>query len=125
MAEDQAKREVPEAVDRRVSALLAKDSESFAALLADPLAYHYASGKVDSKNTYLSQFLDGRVTALASCRERVRIDIARRTAICRGIAGNDFDVGRRRIPTVSRFSGIWARQEDRWAMAAWLSVKFG
>jgi ketosteroid isomerase-like protein len=123
MTEEQAKRDVQEADDLRVAALVAKDYDSFAALLADKLVYHHASGKVDSKNSYLAQFLDGRVTFLASHREHVSIDIVGQTAICRGIARNELDVEGQRISTASRFFNIWVRQEDRWTMVAWSSVK--
>jgi len=123
MTDDQAKREVQEADDRRVAALVAKDYNAFAALLSDKLVYHHASGKVDSKDSYLSQFLDGRVTFLATNREQVSIDIVGETAICRGIAQNDLDVEGQRISTATRFFNVWSRQDSRWVMVAWSSAK--
>jgi ketosteroid isomerase-like protein len=124
MTDDQAQREVQEADDRRVAALLAKDYNAFAALLSDRLVYHHASGKVDSKISYLNQFLEGRVTFLATNREQVSIDIVGETAICRGIARNDLDVEGQRISAATRFFNVWARQDGRWVMVAWSSAKF-
>jgi ketosteroid isomerase-like protein len=123
MTDDQAQREVQEADDRRVAALLAKDYNAVAALLSDKLVYHHASGKVDDKDSYLTQFLDGRVAFLAAHRDQVTIDIVGETAICHGIARNDLDVEGRRISAATRFFSVWAREDGRWVMVAWSSAK--
>lgn len=123
MTDDQAKQDVQQADDRRVAALVAKDYDAFAAMLSDKLVYHHASGKVDSKESYLVQFREGRVTFLESRRENVVIDVVGETAICRGVARNELDVEGERISAATKFFSVWARQGGRWLMVAWSSAK--
>jgi ketosteroid isomerase-like protein len=123
MNADRKKQEVQDADDRRVSALLAKDYGAFARLLSDALVYHHASGKVDTKESYLAQFLDGKVTFIAAERKDVSIDVIGDTAVCRGIAHNELIVGGAPFSGQSRYFSVWARGADGWVMVAWSSVK--
>jgi ketosteroid isomerase-like protein len=123
MTDDQARQDVLAADERRVAALVAKDYDAFAATLSDKLVYHHASGKVDTKESYLPQFREGRVTFLESRRENVVIDIVGETAICSGVARNELDVDGARISAATKFFSVWARNEDRWQMVAWSSAK--
>jgi ketosteroid isomerase-like protein len=121
--DDQARKEVEEADERRVAALVAKDYDAFAAMLSDKLVYHHASGKVDGKESYLVQFREGRVSFIASRREGVQTDIVGDTAVCRGVARNELDVEGERISAATRFFSVWAKQGGRWVMVAWSSAK--
>jgi hypothetical protein len=78
-----------QADDRRVAALLTQDYDALAALLSDKLVYHRASGKVDSKESYLAQFRERKVRFVGCQRLDASIAVVGDTAICRGIARND------------------------------------
>jgi hypothetical protein len=108
--------------DNRVQSLLDANYEKFAQLLSDKLVYHHASGKVDDKDSYLSQFLSGKVRFVSINRRDLRIDIVGSTAICRGIAENELSVDGAPVHTGSRFFSVWAQDGDGWRMVAWSSA---
>src|SRR5579862_1769400 len=117
------KAEVQEADDRRVKSLLERDYHTLAQLLSECLVYHHSSGKVDTKDSYLSQFLSGKVWFMSSERLESSIDVIGDTAICRGIGKNEVSIDGSPVSVSSRYFGVWALQADGWRLIAWSSVK--
>ena len=99
MNADRKKQEVQDADDRRVRALLAKDYGAFAALLSDALVYHHASGKVDTKASYLAQFLDGKVAFVGIERKDVNIDMIGRMDVKHKEPNYTYVIGSDRLST--------------------------
>jgi ketosteroid isomerase-like protein len=108
--------------DRRVKSLLDKDYAALAQLLSDKLVYHHASGKVDNKDSYLSEFLSGKVCFVSSNRRNVIIDVIGDTVVCSGIAENEVSVDGTTVLVKSRYFSVWARQHSGWQMVAWSSA---
>jgi acyl-coenzyme A thioesterase PaaI-like protein len=122
MTEDELRRGAQEADERRVAALLGRDYVAFAALLSDTLVYQHASGKIDSKASYLPQFHEGRVTFTASRLENVKTHVVGGAVIRQGVARNELVVEGRPISAATRFFSVWGCENGRWLMAAWASA---
>lgn len=122
MTEDEMRRGVQDADDRRVAALVARDYDAFAAILSDSLVYQHGSGKVDTKASYLVQFREGRVAFLASRFEDVRTHVVGGAVIRQGVAHNDLIVDGRPLGASSRFFSVWGHENGQWRMAAWASA---
>lgn len=122
MTHDEMRQAVQEADDRRVAALVAKDYDTFADLLSDTLVYQHASGKIDSKASYLPQFREGRVAFLASRLEQVETHVVGGAVVREGIAHNDLVVEGRPLSAGTRFFSVWGCDNGRWLMVAWASA---
>ena len=122
MTEDEMRRGAEDADARRIAALLAKDYAAFADGLAETLVYQHASGKIDSKASYLPQFHEGRVVFLASRLEDVRTHVVGGAVVRQGIARNEREVEGRPISAATRFFSVWGHDKGRWLMAAWASA---
>ena len=122
MTEAEMKRGAEEADQRRIAALVAKDYDAFAALLAETLVYQHASGKRDSKASYLPQFREGRVAFVASRLEQVETHVVGGAVVREGIAHNDLIVEGRPLSAATRFFSVWGCADGRWLMAAWASA---
>lgn len=122
MTDDEMRKGVQEADERRIAALLARDYAAFADMLSETLVYQHASGKVDSKASYLPQFHEGPVTFLASRLEQVATHVVGGAVIRQGVAHNELVVEGRPVSASSRFFSVWGHESGRWLMAAWASA---
>jgi hypothetical protein len=76
MESEQTRREIRAADDLRIKAFLDKDYVALASIFSDKLVYHHASGKVDSKESYLEPFRSGKIWFAANEREETSTTVA-------------------------------------------------
>jgi hypothetical protein len=107
---------------KRRAALIAGDLKTLDALFADEMTYTHTNGKVDTKESYLQALRSGVKYETMDLSD---VSIARydSTVVIVGVAR--VAVKSRSGPTGfrGRFTGVWARQQERWRFVAWQTTR--
>ena len=123
---DSAEAEVRAAETARTTALLHGDLPALEKLMADDLTYVHASGKRDTKASYLDAIRSGQLRYISWQLQKLNVRVAGETAVLDGIylvRANDFRVQREPIDIKVFFLTVYARRDGRWQQIAWQTTK--
>jgi len=116
--------DVLELEDRRWEALIANDLDAIEELFHPQLTYTHSNAMVDTKESYISNLVNGVVRYLAVDREDVQFTEIGDTAVITGAAEFTVEAGGRQISINSRFSSVWVREGGRWQFFVWHNTPF-
>jgi hypothetical protein len=114
--------EVWQLESQRRAALIAGDLKTLESLFSDEMTYTHTTGKVDTKKSYLESLRSGvRYEAM----DLSDVNIARydNTVVMVGLAQIAVKSPSGPIRFRARFTGVWARQQERWRFVAWQTTR--
>ena len=107
---------------KRRAALIAGDLDTLESLCADELTYTHTNGTIDTKKTYMKSLRSGvRYEAM----DFLEVSLARydSTVVMVGLARIAVKSSSGPIRFRARFTGVWARQDERWRFVAWQTTR--
>lgn len=107
---------------KRRAALVAGDLATLDALFADEMTYTHTNGMVDTKKSYLDSLRKG-VRYEAMDVSDVAISRYDNTVVIVGKARVAVKSPNGPIGFHARFTGVWAKQQDRWRFVAWQTTR--
>ena len=120
---DKIAQDVREVEKRRIQHMTGNDLTQLERVLSDDLIYTHSSGRVESKEQFLSALRSGEIKYEAMDHEDVEVKVYGDTAVLTGRSevklkskGED-----RSFPI--RFTLVYAKQEGQWRMVAWQSTR--
>lgn len=109
--------------ERRFAAMMRRDTEALAGILADDLTYTHSSGQLETKGQFLESIRSGAIQYTAILPEGLDVRLYGDTAVVTGkgtfkvrMQGED-----RSLPL--RFTDVYVRRGDGWQMVAWQSTR--
>ena len=107
---------------KRRSALIAGDLKTLDDLFSDEMTYTHTTGKVDTKKSYLESLRSG---VKYEAMDLSDVNIARydSTVVMVGLAQVAVKSPSGPIRFRARFTGVWARQQERWRFVAWQTTR--
>jgi hypothetical protein len=107
---------------KRRAALIAGDLKTLDELFSDEMTYTHTNGKIDTKKSYFDSLRSGvRYEAM----DLSDVNIARydSTVVMVGLARVAVKSPNGPIRFRARFTGVWARQQERWRFVAWQTTR--
>ena len=109
--------------ERRFAAMMRRDAEALAAILADDLTYTHSSGQLETKAQFLESIRSGAIQYTGILPESLDVRLYGDTAVVTGkgtfkvrMQGED-----RSLPL--RFTDVYVRRDGGWQMVAWQSTR--
>jgi ketosteroid isomerase-like protein len=118
----EVEREVLQADEARVKALLANDFSALEQLLADDLTYVHSNGSLDSKESYIGGLRSGRSRYLTMDMSEVRVRSLGETALINAKFNARVKVGDGEVNPQGRVLAVYAKRDGRWQLIAWEST---
>jgi ketosteroid isomerase-like protein len=118
----EVEREVLQADEARVEALLANDFAALEQLLADDLTYVHSNGMLDTKESYIGGLRSGRSRYLTMDMSDVQVRSLGDTALINAKFNARVKVGDHEVNPQPRVLIVYAKRDGRWQMAAWQST---
>jgi uncharacterized protein (TIGR02246 family) len=116
-------REVREADDERVRALLANDLPALDEILADDLTYVHSNGMLDTKQSYLESLRSGNTRYLTMDMSDVSVRaLGEDTAVINAKFDARVLARGTEVNPRPRVLIVYARRDGRWQMTAWQST---
>lgn len=113
---------VLEADRARIRAMLQRDADALAPLLADDLIYIHASSAKDNKESYLSAFLSGAMLYRRIEPSEVEVHDRGDWVLLTGKIDLAVFLNSRREETAERFTASYVRRDGRWQLYCWQST---
>jgi len=118
----EVEREVLQADQARVKALIENDLDALEQLLADDLTYVHSNGMLDTKESYIGGLRSGNSRYLSMDMSDVVVRPLGETALINAKFNARVKVGDREINPQPRALIVYARRDGRWQMVAWQST---
>jgi len=118
----EVEREVLQADEARVEALLANDFAALEQLLADDLTYVHSNGMLDTKESYIGGLRSGRSRYLTMDMSDVQVRSLGDTALINAKFNARVKVGDHEVNPQPRVLIVYAKRDGRWQMIAWQST---
>ncbi|MEX0690770.1 MAG: nuclear transport factor 2 family protein [Gemmatimonadales bacterium] len=110
------------AEDRRLAAMLARDTATLRPLLADELAYTHTSGRLESRAEFLRSLGSGALRYEAIAPEERSVRLYGRVAVVVGrSAMRAGPIGEARAFRI-RYLAVYINEGGRWLLGAWQST---
>jgi len=107
----------------RCKVLLAKDGPGLAAILDEGLTYTHASGRRDTKDTYVESVATQRVQYLQLDREEVTARVVGNAVIVEGKVKMKISSAGVEKSLYNRYLGVWTTTSGKPLLTAWASTK--
>lgn len=108
---------------RRWAALLASNPVVLGELLSDELSYTHSTGHVDSKDSYVTRIVSGRLIVRDVQTDGTSVRRVADTAVFTGRARMDVDVESKHVVFNIAYSTVWVLHADgHWRMVCWHST---
>ncbi|HXR33516.1 MAG TPA: nuclear transport factor 2 family protein [Verrucomicrobiae bacterium] len=123
---DSAEAAVRAAETARTTALIHADLPALDKLMAEDVTYVHASGKMDTKSSYLDALRSGQLRYISWQLKKLNVRVSGETAVLDGVylvRANDFRVQHDPIDITVFFLTVYARRDGRWRQIAWQSTK--
>jgi ketosteroid isomerase-like protein len=125
-AASEAEKQVMAAEHARTTALEHSDLATLEKIMADDVTYIHASGKVDTKTTYLDAIRSGQLHYISWQPKTIQVRVIGDSAVINGeylvrvtdsrVQPNPFDIN-------IFFLTVYARRDGRWQQIAWQSTR--
>ena len=109
--------------EQRCKVLLAKDGPGLAALLDEGLTYTHASGRRDTKDTYVQSVATQTVQYLQLDREEVTARVIGTAIIVEGKVKMKINSGGVEKSLYNRYLAVWTTTSGKPLLTAWASTK--
>ena len=109
----------------RCAAMIGADATALESLLSSELRWTHASGKVDTKESMISQFGDGSMRVFSLERSETEARVFGSAAIVTGVVRMDAMAGGVRKDVHSRYSGVWSAHHGAPQLVNWQSARQG
>ncbi|PYQ14597.1 MAG: hypothetical protein DMF80_12055 [Acidobacteria bacterium] len=107
----------------RFEAMIKGDAAALDGLLADDLVYTHASGKVDTKASFLDDIKAGQLRYKTIRPEDPKLSVYGDTAVVTGLASFEVNNHGQELNMKLRYTDVWVRRGDHWQMVAWQSTR--
>ena len=108
---------------RRFEAMVRGDAAALDVLLADDLVYTHASGKVDSKASFLDDVKAGQLHYKVIRPEDTKLSVYGDTAVATGLAAFEVNNHGQELNMKLRYTDVWVNRGGKWQMVAWQSTR--
>jgi ketosteroid isomerase-like protein len=118
--------EVLAAEQARIAALERSDVAALTAIMAEDVSYVHASGKVDSRQSYLAAIRSGQLHYISWRPESLHVRVLGDTAVLTGeyeVRVLDARVQSRPFDIDILILSVYARREGQWRQIAWQSTR--
>lgn len=117
-AQSKAEREVLAANAAFDSAIVARDAEAYARILADDFIFTGADGSVSDKKGEIERVRAGGLTFESGRSEDVRVKVYGNTAVVTGRFAAKGKNNGRDFTFVERYTAVFVKRDGRWQMVA-------
>ncbi len=107
----------------RFDAMIRGDAAALEGLLADDLVYTHASGKVDSKASFLDDVKGGQLRYKVIRPEDPKLSVYGDTAVATGLAAFEVNNHGQELNMRLRYTDVWVKRGGKWQMVAWQSTR--
>ena len=107
----------------RFDAMIRGDALALDRLLADDLVYTHASGKVDSKASFLDDIKAGQLRYKSFRPEEPKLRVYGDTAVATGLASVEVNNHGQELSMKLRYTDVWVNRGGQWQMVAWQSTR--
>jgi uncharacterized protein (TIGR02246 family) len=118
----EVEREVQQADEARVRALIENDVDALDRLLADDLTYVHSNGMLDTKESYIGGLRSGHSRYLTMDMSDVEVRSLGDTAVINAKFNARVKVGDHEVNPQPRVLILYAKRDGRWQMIAWQST---
>ena len=108
---------------RRFDAMVKGDTAALDGLLADDLVYTHASGKVDSKASFLDDIKTGQLRYKVIRPEDPKLSVYGDTAVATGLAAVEVNNHGQELNMKLRYTDVWVNRGGKWQMVAWQATR--
>ncbi len=122
-AQSKAQQAVANAVEKLRKAMIDADKTMLEKLTADQLSYGHSSGKVEDKNSFVANIVNGNSDFVSINLSEQTISISGRTAIVRHIFSAKTNDGGRPGDANIRILLVWQKQKGDWKLLARQAVR--
>lgn len=109
--------------ERRFAAMMRRDTEALAAMLADDLTYAHSSGQLETKGQFLESIRSGAIQYTAILPEGLDVRLYGDTAVVTGKGTFKVRMQGEDRSLQLRFTDVYVRRGDGWQMVAWQSTR--
>ncbi len=123
---DDGKQQVMAAEQARIAALDSSDIPALERIMADDVTYVHASGKVDTKTSYLDAIRSGKLHYISWVAKNLQVRVAGDAAVVNGeyrVRVTDSRVQPEPFNIDIFILEMWARRDGRWQQIAWQSTR--
>jgi ketosteroid isomerase-like protein len=107
----------------RFAAMVKGDVAALDGLLADDLVYTHASGKVDSKASFLDDIKAGLLRYKVIRPEEPNLRVYGDTAVATGLAAVEVNNHGQELNMKLRYTDVWVNRGGKWQMVAWQATR--
>ena len=107
----------------RFAAMIRGDAAALDGLLADDLVYTHASGKVDTKASFLDDIKAGQLRYKLIRPEDPKLSVYGDTAVATGLASFEVNNHGQELSMKLRYTDVWVKRGGKWQMVAWQSTR--
>jgi ketosteroid isomerase-like protein len=107
----------------RFAAMVKGDVAALDGLLADDLVYTHASGKVDSKASFLDDIKAGLLRYKVIRPEEPKLRVYGDTAVATGLAAVEVNNHGQELNMKLRYTDVWVNRGGKWQMVAWQATR--
>ena len=108
---------------QRFDAMVRGDAAALDGLLADDLVYTHASGKVDSKTSFIDDIKSGQLRYKSFRPEEPKLRVYGDTAVATGLASVEVNNHGQELSMKLRYTDVWVNRGGQWRMVAWQSTR--
>ncbi len=123
---DDDRQQVMAAEQARVAALDSSDVQALEKIMADDVTYVHASGKVDTKASYLEAIRSGTLHYISWVAKNLQVRVEGSAAVINGeysVRVTDSRVQAEPFNINIFILEMWARRDGRWEQIAWQSTR--
>jgi len=120
------KQQVMAAEQARIMALDSSDVPALERIMADDVTYVHASGKVDTKTSYLDAIRSGKLHYISWVAKNLQVRVEGSAAVVNGeysVRVTDSRVQPNPFNIDIFILEMWARRDGRWQQIAWQSTR--
>ena len=118
----EVEREVLEADQARVKALVENDTAALEQLLAEDLTYVHSNGMLDTKTSYIESLRSGRSSYLTMDMSETAVRAFGETALINARFEARVKLGDNEVNPKARVLIVYSKRDGRWQMVAWEST---
>jgi len=108
---------------QRFDAMVKGDGAALDGLLADDLVYTHASGRVDSKASFLDDIKTGQLRYKVIRPEEPKLRVYGDTAVATGLAAVEVNNHGQDLNMKLRYTDVWVNRGGKWQMVAWQATR--
>ena len=118
-----AEQQIIQLENQRFQAMTSADVDALKLILADELTYTHTSAAQDTKQSLMQALQSGTLKYESIDTDDVNVRVYGDTAVVTGSAKMRVVSRGQNHSFASRFTDVYAKQDDRWQMVAWQSTR--